>query len=492
VRLSISFAGWMACCAAVAAAANSAAQHDKPAAEHGKPAASEQPLPPGETVAYQRFGDVTLYRPKGEIRDVVLFFSGDGGWDLGVVHMAQLLADKGALVAGINIRHYMTEMENAKEKCISPTVDLENFSHYLQSKLGLKQYLQPTLVGYSSGATLVYATLVEAPDNLFKGALSIGFCPDLDLRKPLCKGEGLQFTPRHDAKGIMNGVDYLAANKLSGRWISLQGAIDEVCPAAATVKFISRVPGGKVIVLPKVGHGYSVEKNWVSQFEAAYETVVAPVAAAKPKLLPAEVADLPLTEVPAAADKSSDWFAVFLSGDGGWVGLDRGVSEALARRGIPVVGWDSLKYFWSPRTPEGASADLDRVLRHYYQAYRKSRALVIGYSQGADTVPFMVNRLPAQTHALVGLTALLGLSDSAFFEFHVTHWLGSPSGGLPTKPEMDHWTGAPYLCIYGEDDDDSFCQQLDGKNGSSLKMPGGHHFGGGYDVVAAQIIQSLH
>lgn len=32
-----------------------------------------------------------------------------------------------------------------------PRVDFENLSHYLQSKLGLKNYLRPTLVGYSSG-----------------------------------------------------------------------------------------------------------------------------------------------------------------------------------------------------------------------------------------------------------------------------------------------------------------------------------------------------
>jgi len=39
--------------------------------------------------------------------------------------------------------------------------------------------------------------------------------------------------------------------------------------------------------------------------------------------------------------------------------------------------------------------------------------LLIGYSQGADTLPFMVNRLPAATRELVGFTTLLGISDNA-------------------------------------------------------------------------------
>jgi type IV secretory pathway VirJ component len=228
-----------------------------------------------ESVDYGRFGPISIERGAGEPRDVVLFLSGDGGWNLGVVSMARRLAGKGAVVAGIDIRHYLAQLEKSSEACVSPAADLENLSRYLQEKLGLKQYLQPTLVGYSSGATLVYATLVEAPDRLFKGALSIAFCPDLDLRKPLCKGSGIEATPRRDAKGQLKGVDFLAAKKLSGQWISLQGEIDQVCPAPATQKFIAAVPGAAIVMLPKVGHGYSVEKNWIPQYEAAYERITA-------------------------------------------------------------------------------------------------------------------------------------------------------------------------------------------------------------------------
>jgi len=446
---------------------------------------------PAETIDFGRFGPVTIYRSDGDARDLVLFFSGDGGWNLGVVSMAQRLSVKGAIVAGIDIRGYLAALEKSREKCVSPAVDLENLSHFLQAKLGIKKYLQPTLVGYSSGATLVYAALAESPDGLFKGALSIGFCPDLDLKKPVCKGTGIEATPRRDAKGVLKGVDFLPTKTLPGSWISLQGETDQVCPAPLTAKFIATVPGAEIVMLPKVGHGYAVEKNWVPQYESAYERITRGHAAQTPATLPAPVADLPLTEVPASGGASSPWLAVFLSGDGGWVGLDRGVSEALAQHGIPVVGWDSLKYFWSPRTPSGASADLDRVVRHYSSAWNKSKVLLIGYSQGADTMPFMVNRLPPSSRALVGLTALLGISDSALFEFHVANWLGNPSGGLPTAPELAHWTGSPYVCIYGEEDDDSVCSKVTGRGGAAVKMAGGHHFGGSYSEIADEILQRL-
>ena len=226
-------------------------------------------------IDYGRFGPISIERGAGEPRDVVLFLSGDGGWNLGVVSMARRLADKGAIVAGIDIRHYLAQLEKSSEDCVSPAVDLDNLSRYLQAKWGLKRYLQPTLVGYSSGATLVYATLAEAPVGLFKGALSIAFCPDLDLRKPLCKGSGIEATPRRHAQGQLKGVNFLAAKKLSGKWISLQGELDQVCPAPATQKFIATVPGADIVMLPKVGHGYSVERNWVPQYEAAYQRITA-------------------------------------------------------------------------------------------------------------------------------------------------------------------------------------------------------------------------
>jgi type IV secretory pathway VirJ component len=234
-----------------------------------------------QSLTYGRFGDVSIYRSSLEPREIVLFLSGDGGWNLGVIAMAERLADKGAVVAGVDIRHYLGELEKSPAKCVAPADDLEDLSRELQSKLSLKRNLQPTLVGYSSGATLVYAALAEAKEGAFKGALSLGFCPDLDLKKPLCLGSGVEATPRRSPKGALRGVDLKPAKMLQGKWIALQGQLDQVCPPAPTQDFIAKVPGGEIVLLPKVGHGYSVEKNWLPQYEAAYERITAAKIAAQ-------------------------------------------------------------------------------------------------------------------------------------------------------------------------------------------------------------------
>ena len=86
--------------------------------------------------------------------------------------------------------------------------------------------------------------------------------------------------------------------------------------------------------------------------------------------------------------------AVVLSGDGGWAEIDKSISAGLSTAGVPVVGWSSLDYYWTPRSPERAAGDLARIIEHYTTAWQKARVLIVGYSFGADVAPFLVNRLP--------------------------------------------------------------------------------------------------
>jgi len=104
---------------------------------------------------YDRFGAVNLYPSRGRVRDVVLLVSGEAGWDAAAITMAERLATKGAIVAGIDLKHYREQVESAAESCITPSSDFENLSHYLQSKLGVKKYLEPSLIGIAAGATWV-------------------------------------------------------------------------------------------------------------------------------------------------------------------------------------------------------------------------------------------------------------------------------------------------------------------------------------------------
>ncbi len=179
---------------------------------------------------------------------------------------------------------------------------------------------------------------------------------------------------------------------------------------------------------------------------------------------------------------------MILTGDGGWADIDKSVAAGLAAAGVPVVGWSSLRYYWTPRTPEAAAADLARIVEHYSAAWKKQRVLLVGYSFGADVLPFLVNRLPAPARARIGSVSLLGLSDTAAFEFHVSSWLGGGGDAQhPTAPEVAR-LAVPVTCVHGTDEKDSACLGLEGPRVRVVPLGSGHHFGGSYERVVELIL----
>jgi len=428
-----------------------------------------------------------VYAPEGTPGAVVLFVSGDGGWNRGVVGMAQALRERGALVAGLDIRNFVRTLEGSKG-CAYPAGALEELARAVQLEARLPAYLRPILVGYSSGATLVYAALAAAPPETFAGAISLGFCPDLDTRIAPCQTRGLRATAR--AKGV--GYDLAPYPGLGVPWHVLQGDADRVCDPSATQAFVAATGNARMHELPAVGHGFRVTRRWEPAFLEAYRAIVAstpPSAAASATAL--AVADLGLVEVPAAGHSPRDLFAVILTGDGGWAEIDKGVAEGLAAAGIPSVGWSSLRYYWTPRTPESAARDLSRVLRHYAAAWGKRHALVVGYSFGADVLPFLVNRLAPEVRPLVAGAALLGPSRTADFEFHVSSWLGgSGDPRYETVPEAARLK-VPVTCVRGADEPDSPCAALRGATAREVVVGHGHHFAGEYARIAAEAVRDL-
>ncbi|MCO5399341.1 virulence factor family protein [Ralstonia soli] len=460
-----------------------------------------------EFVTHGRFRDVPVYKPKGEIRSVVLMLSGDLGWTAATSRMAESLAQQGALVAGLSTPALFSSLEADQGDCAFPDGDLENFSRFLQAYEKVPGYYPPILVGDNEGGALAYAMIAQARPNIFAAAMSMEFCPVLELRKPLCKGEGVHFSRRKSesrttAKRVKPpenaGVVLLPATKLSAPWVALQspGTLTSfarrsgpLCEARATQTFIDTISGAQSVTLPATASGANAPPVTASEpFKSAFAKLVAQRKPPPPPP-PAAVSDLPIIEVAAQPGTSSELFAVLLSGDGGWAGLDKEVAAALSKSGVPVVGIDSLRYFWSQRTPASAAADMDRLVRFYAARWKKQKALLIGYSQGADVLPFIVNRMPAASREHVALAVMMGLGKRADFEFHMTNWVSSSASGLPILPEVQKLPAGLGMCIYGQEEKDTNCPNLDPKQVRLVKLPGGHHFDGDYAKLARIILE---
>jgi len=300
------------------------------------------------------------------------------------------------------------------------------------------------------------------------------------LRKRLCETNSLHTVPI----GKDRSHSLLVRDKLEAQWIVFQSPTQRACRPAVTQRFVSEAPGTQIQPVsldPKSG-------NWEAALSVAVQRLDPPPKkrAAAP---PAELAGLPIVEVPTK--RAGSTLAILISGDGGWAGIDKAVAASLVEKGIAVVGVDSLRYFWKERTPQSAAADVDRIAQHYLDAWDKNDILLIGYSQGADILPFVVNRLPAATRSHLRLVAMLGLGERAVFEFHLANWLSQSDDGLPIAPELQRMSSVRALCIYSDDGDESSCPDAASNTLRAVSLPGGHHFGGDYDRVAALILEQL-
>lgn len=215
-----------------------------------------------------------------------------------------------------------------------------------------------------------------------------------------------------------------------------------------------------------------------------------PAVAAQPSRVGA---DLGLVELPVAQASPAP-MVVFMSGDGGWAALDKGLGAELQRHGMPVVGWSSLSYYWKKKTPDQATADLVRILTEYQSRWGRQRWLLVGFSFGAEIVPFVINRLPpAYRNSLVG-AVMLSPSTASDFEIHVSDMVvHDKAGSYPTLPEVKAIKSLPLLCVQGADDDSpvKLCPHLQQPNVTTVTLPGSHHFDDDYGVLYRSIADRL-
>lgn len=411
-------------------------------------------------------GRLDLVLPAGSPQGLVFLFSDLGGPTPEFDRAAAQLADLGLIVAPVALRPFLDRQDATGRDCLYLVGDIEETSRRIQAEGGRGRYLTPIVAGTGMGAAVAYAALAQAPDATLAGAASDGFSTHIDTKIPLCAG-----APATAAAG--GGFDY-APSPLPGWW---RIAATETQADAARA-FAAEAGAADDAVVSLISGG-DLGARLAKLLEA-------PLAAAVADTLEG----LPLVELPVSAP--GDLMAVIYSGDGGWRDIDKQIAGRLQDKGIPVVGVDSLRYFWSEKSPEQIAADLDLIMDHYRDAWQRPDVVLVGYSFGADALPFAYNRLPKDQQAHVRRLALLGLAQKADLQIHVTGWLGSDvhEGELPILPELVQIPPSLIQCFYGIEEDDTACTLPELKGAHLVRTEGGHHFDGNYEALADAIMAS--
>lgn len=434
-----------------------------------------------ERISGGRYGDVTVAWPAGELRGFVVLFSAGKGWKAADQQAAEALAHEGALTIGVDTERYMANLAADKDPCQQLVGDAEALSHQLERQLKSNRYFAPIIAGTGEGGTLALHVLAQAPANTVAGAVSIDSHGTLDKRIKLCPPD-----PTISRGSVLPGFVETGVTSQNAIAATRQAERSAVKEGADSPSFRNRKDDKSLIepILARSPHLFAAATPRDEQF----------VTLVRPHLLAdtvneQDVSDLPLIELPAAHPRGM--LAIVMSGDGGWRDLDKSIAEEFAKDGVSAVGWDSLRYFWSEKTPQQVSHDLARVIRFYSARWHIKSVALIGYSFGADVMPFAYNRLPAAVREKVALVSLLGFAPTADFQVRVTGWLGMPASdkALPVRPEVDRLPAGLVQCFYGETEEDSLCPALAGTR-EVIRTPGGHHFSGTYGGMEDQILAS--
>jgi len=427
-----------------------------------------------ETIDGESFGLTRVVAPERTPLGFVALFSDEAGWTAEDDRTLTEMAAQGALAVGIDTKIYLQNLQAnrkaaPKADCVDFFKDIQGLSRRVQGRHPSLFYNKPVVAGLGEGGAIAYAALAQSEAAAFSAAISVDPRPTLDISRPLCRLEAFA----QDA----TGNDTLGAvTKLNG---DFQAAFDDRATTAgrASVEALART-GVPVEILSMTGtdSAQSIEVLIKHRIEIAAKQ---------------GVDSLPLVELPVNGPARA--MVIFISGDGGWRDLDKTMGEKLQALGIPVVGWDSLRYFWSRKTPEQTCGDLAAIMTYYGAKWRADKVVLVGYSFGANLMPIVYNLLPAAYRDRIPMISLLALQAGADWEIRVAGWFGAqPSEtATPVKPQIEKIPAGLVQCYHGVEETDSECIDLGDKGVELIQTPGGHHFDYQYDLIAKDIVDGL-
>lgn len=196
------------------------------------------------------------------------------------------------------------------------------------------------------------------------------------------------------------------------------------------------------------------------------------------------------TEIPASGESRHPGLgAVLFSSDTGYkVGMSPAIGRALASRGIPVIGVNSLAYFRLHRDEtERAEFIADAIGRGLAQPGTR-RLLLVGQSFGADMLHAGLAHIPAALRARIVSIVLVVPGSTVEYRASPAETLTFGETEYPAMPTASTIDWAPLLCIHGAEEEHSLCRTWTQPNVRILEMPGGHLLNRDNAAVSAAIL----
>jgi len=209
---------------------------------------------------------------------------------------------------------------------------------------------------------------------------------------------------------------------------------------------------------------------------------------AKPGNRPFE--DLPIVAFPVDTS-TCDFMVLVVSGDGGWNVWEESLRKEFIKKGIPLVGLNALKYFWKEQTPEQVTSDLSRVLNYYLRNWKKQYFILLGYSFGANIVPFIATRLKEPYKSKLIKVVLISPDPQVDFEIHLAEMLDMDLSQYKynVTEEVKKIKSIKILCMFGTSEDPDRKKKFRFDPVQIFELPGKHHFRFNFPPIVEKILE---
>ena len=205
-----------------------------------------------------------------------------------------------------------------------------------------------------------------------------------------------------------------------------------------------------------------------------------------------DISSLPVVAFPAKNFDAQKGFVLYLSGDGGENTFSKSFTQQLVSSGYPVVFFNSLKYFWTKKTPQQAAADVEKLIGNFKTQWKSPKVIIVAYSFGADVAPFLLTRFSKETFTSIKNVVLMSPSKTTDFEVHVTELFGKGKNtGMSVGAELNKMLPKPLLIVSGEDESNTLDPAILKIAYKAVRLKGGHRYDSNTAEVASTILRSL-
>jgi type IV secretory pathway VirJ component len=200
--------------------------------------------------------------------------------------------------------------------------------------------------------------------------------------------------------------------------------------------------------------------------------------------------NLPITEWSSSIHDKPLIF--YITGDGGMNSFSTDLCESFNRKGYDITALNAKSYFWDKKTPEQTATDVNNYLTKKLAGRKNQQVALIGYSFGADVLPFVINRLSKNIHENLLVSFLMASSGSTDFEIHWTDIFGgNKKRSMDVVTEINKLTNDKIVIISGSDDGTLEVNKITLKKYTHEVLLGGHHFDGDTEEITKVILKHI-